>query len=120
MLKIKNFTDIGTAHKNSGYSFNITKAIDGDKMYFVEYNWWSLPKNKWKRLGFCVMKEMVTWSIYRCYVIDYATEMAYPYTTNIDGLQSKHTFLERLDDAAKRLNSGKLKGDLIRNTPDLC
>jgi len=46
--------------------------------------------------------------------------MAYPYTTSIDGLQSKHSFLEKLDDAVKRLNSGKLKGDLIKNTPDLC
>jgi len=119
MLKIQNFTDITTTN-NSGYSLKIIHALEHVKMYYVEYYWGSGLKNKWKHVGFYVMKEMVTWYIYRCYIVDFATQMAYPYTTSIDGFQSKLTFLERLDDAVKRLNSGKLKGDLIQNTPDLC
>ena len=119
MLKIQNFTDITTTN-NSGYSLKIIHALEHVKMYYVEYYWGSGLKNKWKHFGFYVMKEMVTWYIYRCYIVDFATQMAYPYTTSIDGFQSKLTFLERLDDAVNRLNSGKLKGDLIENTPDLC
>ena len=119
MLVINNFDGILEYSKGFGKGFSIHLASDMKDKYFVEYGWWSDKYDKWKKYGFVVMKEMVTWGIYRCYAIDYGKNMAYPYTIDIKNVKSKDKFIYRMELAASNMESDTLKGDFIFNTPEL-